>query len=112
RAYINEAPLRDLRDPHTPPPLPAAATGPSAQTFLVDLVVRRGAAERRITASGRDIYAVTAPLVAEALDRILDGRATGTVGSAAGALSDAGDSLAALAPEPLAVAVPPARGPV
>jgi len=57
-----------------------------------------GGAERRATASGLDIYAVTAPLVAEALERVLTGR-TKTVGVAsAGEIFDAPDFLQALAP--------------
>lgn len=42
RVLINEAPLRDLRDPGTPPPTAVDADGRSAQTFVVDVVVRRG----------------------------------------------------------------------
>jgi hypothetical protein len=45
---------------------------------------------------GRDIYAVTAPLVVEAVDRILTGR-TRTVGVAsAGEIFDAPDFIRAL----------------
>jgi hypothetical protein len=59
-------------------------------------VVRSGVTERRAVASGQDIYAVTAPLVVEALDRVLSGR-TRTVGVAsAGELFDAPDFLRAL----------------
>ena len=47
-------------------------------------------------ASGQDIYAVTAPLVVEAVDRILTGR-TRTIGVAsAGEMFDAPDFLGAL----------------
>ncbi|MCQ0007269.1 hypothetical protein [Actinomadura madurae] len=49
-------------------------------------------------ASGQDIYAVTAPLVVEAVDRILTGR-TRTAGVAsAGEIFDAPDFLRALSP--------------
>jgi hypothetical protein len=49
-------------------------------------------------ARGQDIYAVTAPLVVEAVDRILTGR-TRTVGVAsAGEIFDAPDFLRALFP--------------
>ena len=46
--------------------------GRSAETFVVDVVVRAGGAERRVVARGQDIYAVSAPLAVEAVDRILD----------------------------------------
>jgi hypothetical protein len=67
--------------PDTPAPPAVDAHGRSAQTFLVDVVVRRGDRERRAVARGQDIYAVTAPLAVEAVDRILTGR-TNTVGVA------------------------------
>ena len=79
---------------------PAAVdeSGRSAQTFVVDVIVRAGGAERRVSAAGQDIYAVTAPLAVEAVDRILTGRtrATGVVSS--GAVFDAPDFLRAMSP--------------
>ncbi|MFR9722814.1 saccharopine dehydrogenase family protein [Streptomyces sp. MS19] len=89
---------RDLADADTPAPEAVDERGRSAQTFMVDVVVRSGAETRRAVASGQDIYAVTAPLVGEAVTRILTGR-TRTVGVAsAGALFDAPGFLRALAP--------------
>ena len=97
--YLNTAPLRDLRDAATPPPVAADASGRSAQTFLVEVEIRWGSTVRRATARGRDIYAITAPLVVEAVERILSApRAKGGV-FAPGALFDAQDFLAALAPD-------------
>ncbi|WP_374778565.1 hypothetical protein [Streptomyces sp. NBC_01310] len=55
RVCMNEKPLRDLRAPQTPPPTAVDADGSSAQTFLVDVVARRGGETRRASASGRDI---------------------------------------------------------
>lgn len=75
RTYINHAPLRDLRDATTPAPTPADATGRSAQTFQLEVAARRGNETRRVIARGRDIYAVTAPLVCEAVQRLLAGQA-------------------------------------
>jgi Saccharopine dehydrogenase NADP binding domain len=72
RNYLNQAPLRDLHDPATPGPVAADEHGRSNQRFLVDLVVRNGDEERRITATGRDIYAITAPIVVEALERVCE----------------------------------------
>ncbi|MFJ9543904.1 saccharopine dehydrogenase family protein [Streptomyces sp. NPDC101225] len=96
--YMTAEAVHDVAAPDTPAPAAADHSGRSNQTFLVDAVVRRGGAERRATASGQDIYAVTAPLVAEALERVLTGR-TKTVGVAsAGEIFDAPDFLHALAP--------------
>jgi short subunit dehydrogenase-like uncharacterized protein len=99
--YLNTAPLRELRDPTTPPPTPSDASGRSAQTFRVEAEVRLGSTVRRAAASGRDIYAVTAPLVAEAVGQLLtNAPARGGV-FAPGALFDAERFLAALAPDVL-----------
>jgi hypothetical protein len=94
--YINVTPLADVRDPDTPPPTAADASGRSAQTFVVEVVVRRGEEERRSTVSGRDIYGFTAPLVAEAVERILDGATRGTGVLAPGEAFDAVDFLGSL----------------
>jgi Saccharopine dehydrogenase NADP binding domain len=97
RAYMNLRPIADLRDPATPGPTAVDERGRSAQIFLVDVVVRRGSEARRATARGQDIYAITAPLVVEALERILDGRVKAVGAVAAGEAFDARDLLEALA---------------
>jgi len=74
RSYLNTAPLSDLHDTATPPPTATDEDGRSAQQFVVDVVLRRGSDTRRLTATGRDIYAVTAPIVVEGAVRLLDGR--------------------------------------
>ncbi|MFF9473950.1 saccharopine dehydrogenase family protein [Streptomyces roseolus] len=96
--YMSVEAARDVTAPHTPAPAPADERGRSDQTFVVDVVVRSGGAERRATAGGRDIYAVTAPLVAEALQRVLTGRTKAVGVVAAGEIFDAADFLHALAP--------------
>ncbi len=96
RSYLNSRPLDDLRDAETPPPTAVDEGGRSAQQFVVDVVVRRGADTRRISASGRDIYAVTAPIVVEGVVRLLDGRHRGPGAQAPGEAFDADDLLAAL----------------
>jgi uncharacterized protein YbjT (DUF2867 family) len=103
RSYLNNTPLRDLRDSATPPPVAADESGRSAQTFLVEVVVRKGSSVRKATAQGRDIYGFTAPLVVEAVERILDGRVRGSGALAPGEAFDAVDFLRALAPEHLTV---------
>jgi hypothetical protein len=70
--------------------------GRSAQTFVVDVLVRSGATVRRAVAAGQDIYAVSAPLAVEAVDRILTGRVRTTGVASAGAAFDAPDFLRAM----------------
>ncbi|MGW8362771.1 saccharopine dehydrogenase family protein [Streptomyces wedmorensis] len=98
RTYMTVEAARELSDPDSPAPAAVDAHGRSAQTFLVDVVVRSGGEERRAVATGRDIYAVSAPLAVEALHHVLTGR-TRTVGVAsAGAVFDAPAFLRDLAP--------------
>ncbi|MGW9347644.1 saccharopine dehydrogenase NADP-binding domain-containing protein [Nocardiopsis flavescens] len=108
RSYLNEGPLAELRDPATPGPEAADGTGRSAQRFAVQVRVSVGGARRWASVSGRDIYAVTAPLLAEAVVRLLDGRARAVGALAPGEAFDAADFLAALAPDPLDLSLPPA----
>lgn len=94
--YMTVEAARDVAAPDTPAPTAVDERRRSAQTFLVDVVVRSGGAERRAVASGQDIYAVSAPLAVEAVHRVLTGQAR-TVGVAsAGAIFDAPDFLRAL----------------
>ncbi|MFF7858884.1 saccharopine dehydrogenase NADP-binding domain-containing protein [Streptomyces sp. NPDC007904] len=96
RTYMTVEAARDISAPETPSPAAVDEHGRSAQTFLVDVVVRSGAGERRAVARGQDIYAVTAPLVVEAVDRILTGRTRAVGVASAGAIFDAPDFLRAL----------------
>ena len=102
-SYLSRAPLDELRDPATDGPRASDGTGRSAQRFAVDVRVRVDGVDHRAVASGRDIYAVTAPLVAEALTRVLDGRVRATGAVAPGEAFDAADFLAALSPGELEV---------
>jgi hypothetical protein len=99
--YLNLTPLKDVRDPTTPAPTAADANGRSAQIFAMDVSVRAGGHERRALARGRDIYAVTAPIIVEATERLLDGRSSRLGAASAGELFDSRDFLAALAPQHL-----------
>jgi len=99
--YINQAPLRDLRDPNTPPPVAADETGRSSQRFLVEVIARRGDEVRRAIARGRDIYAVSAPLVCEAAERILRREVHAVGAHSPGELFDANEFLQALTPNHL-----------
>ncbi|GAA1786001.1 saccharopine dehydrogenase family protein [Actinomadura chokoriensis] len=98
RTYMAVEAAADLSSPDTPAPAAADERGRSAQTFLVDVVVRAGGSERRAAAGGRDIYAVTAPLAVEAVARILTGRTKVTGVASAGEIFDAADFLDALSP--------------
>lgn len=102
-AYMNLEPLKDLRDPDTPPPTPVDASGRSSQKFLADVVVRKGGERRRAVAHGRDIYAVTAPLVVEAAVRLVTGSCETTGVTSAGQGFDARDFLASLKAEDIAI---------
>lgn len=98
RTYMTTEAAAGVTAPAPSPPTAVDERGRSAQTFLVDVVVRSGGTERRVVAGGQDIYAVTAPLVVEAVHRILTGR-TRTVGVAsAGEIFDAAGFLGALGP--------------
>lgn len=67
-SYMTEKPLDDLADPDTPPPQASSAP----QRFTVDVrVTDLAGRHRRATARGQDIYAVTAPLIVTALERVL-----------------------------------------
>jgi saccharopine dehydrogenase-like NADP-dependent oxidoreductase len=98
RVFMNVAPLTDLRNPDTPVPTPANESGRSAQVFLVDVIVHNGSQERRIVASGRDIYAITAPIVVEAAERIVKGLVEKMGVVAAGEAFDARNFLSSLSP--------------
>jgi short subunit dehydrogenase-like uncharacterized protein len=97
--YMNHAPLRDLRDPTTPSPTAADETGRSAQVFLVEALARSGSRIRRARAYGRDIYNFTAPLVGEAVQRIVDNGTRRSGVFAPGELFNALDFLRALEPD-------------
>ena len=97
-SYMNLAPLQDLRNPDTPPPVPADASGRSSQIFVMDVMVQKGNDIRRLTARGVDIYAFTAPLIVEAMERLVSGRHERAGVLTAGEVFDAKDFLAAMTP--------------
>ncbi|MFC6018141.1 saccharopine dehydrogenase family protein [Plantactinospora solaniradicis] len=96
RTYMTARAAADLSAPDASAPSAVDERGRSAQTFVVDVLVRAGGAERRVVAAGQDIYAVSAPLAVEAVDRILTGRTRTTGVASAGAVFDAPDFLHAL----------------
>ncbi len=105
RTYMTLAPLKDLDDPDLSPPPATDHTGRSAQTFLVEVVARAGSQERRAVATGRDIYAFTAPLVVEATERVVSMRDNMAGVFAAGEIFDARDFLKSLCPSHLSIEI-------
>ncbi len=102
-SYMNLAPLRDIRDEATPAPVAVDEHGRSAQRFVIEARARRGGEERRARAEGRDIYAITAPLIVAAMTRVLDCRVKGLGALAAGEALPAREFLTSLADEGLQV---------
>jgi hypothetical protein len=105
QSFMNEAPLKDLGRADTPSPQAVDESGRSAQTFLVDVIVRNAGKTRRAIAHGRDIYAVTGPLAVEAIERIV--RASPPRGGvfAPGAIFEPMSFLNALSPTHLTVEI-------
>lgn len=96
RTYMTTEAASDLLSGDPTAPSAVDDRGRSAQTFIVDVLVRSGGTQRRLSATGQDIYAVSAPLAVEAVDRILTGRTRTTGVASAGAIFDAPDFLDAL----------------
>jgi Saccharopine dehydrogenase NADP binding domain len=96
RTYMTLDAAEDVSAPDTSAATAIDERGRSAQTFLVDVIVRSGGTERRAVASGQDIYAVSAPLAVEAVHRILTGQTKTTGVASAGGIFDAPDFLRAL----------------
>jgi hypothetical protein len=105
RTYMILAPLKDLSDPDLSAPAAVDESGRSSQTFLVEAVARLGNAERRAIARGLDIYAITAPIVVEAAQRVINLRSKEPGLFAAGEIFDARDFLKALCPSHLSVEI-------
>lgn len=95
-SWLGESALRDIRDPATPAPVASDAHGRSPQRFTMQVVLTDGAGTRAATARGRDIYAVTAPLVVEAATRLLQGARVRAGAQSLGAAFDPHEVLDAL----------------
>jgi hypothetical protein len=97
RTYMTTDAAKDLAAPDAPTPTAVDELGRSAQTFTVDVIVRSGDTQRRLVASGQDIYAISAPLAVEAIHRILSSQTRTSGVASAGEIFDAPDFLRALA---------------
>lgn len=95
RTYMTVTAAQDLANPST---TPRESTGDPNQSFIVDVRLRRGPSERQATASGQDIYAVTAPLAAEAVNRLLTNRFHTTGAASPATMFDPPDFLKSLSP--------------
>jgi short subunit dehydrogenase-like uncharacterized protein len=95
-SFLSTTALKDVRDPSTPPPQPADATGRSAQRFAVEVLVSQGDVRRRLIAQGQDIYAITAPIICEAVERILSGDIRGIGARSPAEIFDAANFVKAL----------------
>jgi hypothetical protein len=106
RTFMTVTSLKDLTAQDAEPPGPFDEYGRSSQTFVVEAVARSGGMERRAVARGRDIYAVTAPIIVEAMERILSGRISKVGAATAGELFDPRDFLQSLCPAHLSIQLP------
>ena len=112
-AYLSASSLDEVRDAATPYPVAVDAWGRSTQRFAMEVVARRrgAAGTRRAKAHGQDIYAVSAPIVAEAAARLLEGSFPSRGALALGQAFDAMDFLRALTPAHLVVELNPLPSP-
>jgi hypothetical protein len=99
--WLNRVALDDIHSSTTPAPKPADETGLSSQRFTVEVVATRNGSTRRVVAEGRDIYAFSAVLVCEGLERLLAGSFIGPGAQPPGIAFEAQKLLSALVPNHL-----------
>lgn len=74
KSFISKNAIEDIRREDTPEPKPIDRKHRSSQHFCMQVVAKGGNYCKSIMAQGKDIYAVSAPLVVEATKRILSGK--------------------------------------
>ncbi|WP_264537122.1 saccharopine dehydrogenase family protein [Flavobacterium sp. N1736] len=94
--FLSQNSLDDLRNAETPEPKPTDEKNRSSQLFSVEVVAAKDHKKRTISAQGQDIYAVTAPLVVETINRILSGKTVKTGVTTIGEVFNASDFLQSL----------------
>jgi hypothetical protein len=99
--WLSRIALDDIHNSGTPAPKPADETGRSAQRFIVDVVTTRDSNARRVIARGRDIYAFSATLVCEVVERLLEGKFSSAGAQPPGAILRAQEVLFSLSPDHL-----------
>lgn len=103
--FLSQNSLEDLRNAETPEPKPTDEKNRSAQLFAVEVVAVKDNIKRSILAQGQDIYAVTAPLVVETVNRILSGKLKKTGVTTVGEVFDASDFLQSLNKDDITISV-------
>jgi len=98
-SFMNEQPIEDLHDAGTPPPIADDGEGRSAQRFFMEVRVTAGGEESRAMASGRDIYAVSAPLAVNACLSLVQNRTAASGVRAPGEIFDPRTFLSAMEPD-------------
>jgi hypothetical protein len=106
RSYLTQSSLDEIRDTTTLPPSPHDDRGRSAQHFEMVVRAREGTTVRTAVATGRDIYAISAPLVVEAAARMMQPGFRRFGACALAQTFDAREFLGALSPEHLMVTQP------
>ncbi len=96
-SFMNVAPLVELSNASTPPPV-LDETGCSNQKFVMQVQIAGDGSTASVSAAGRDIYASSAPMVAEACLRVLLKQPARGGAFAPAELFEPGDFLRALAP--------------
>lgn len=94
--FLSQNSLEDIRSEDTPEPKPVDEKNRSSQHFCVEVVATKGHKKRTLVAQGMDIYAVTAPLIVEAIKRILAGKINKQGVTTLGEAFDVSDFLGAL----------------
>src|SRR4029079_12454157 len=69
--FVTVDAIRDLSDPDVGAPSAVDDDGRSDQTFVVQAEMTRDGEARSAFAAGRDIYATTAPILVECMERVL-----------------------------------------
>ena len=94
--FISLNSIEDIRDANTPEPTPIDEKKRSSQQFCMEVLATQGNKTRKISATGQDIYAVTAPLVVETIKRIKLGAIKNKGVTTVGEIFDASDFMKAL----------------
>jgi short subunit dehydrogenase-like uncharacterized protein len=94
--YLSQIAVQDVLNSTTPAPKVVDDQGRSSQRFVIDVVVTRGDEQRGASVYGQDIYAASAPLVCEAVTRLLRGEFAAGGAYTPGEIFDARDFLVAL----------------
>lgn len=101
--YISQNSINDISNNETPEPIPIDSKNRSSQHFYMEVEAKSGNSKKRISAQGKDIYAVTAPLVVEAIKRILAGKLNKIGVTTLGETFDASDFLNSLSKEDIII---------